>query len=241
MDASSLEKAGLTHNEAKTYIALCQAGSITAGKLSKRVDIHRSRMYEALDRLVRMGLVQFLNINNIKNYKAEPPIKIIDMLKEKQENVEKIIPKLTSLQQQPEIIQKISGYQGITGVKTLLKETLNTSSYVVYGAPQSSIDLLGETFWKNYNQKINDKKISTRMIFDEALRSWSAHVKDINKSTKIKYLSKHFDNLTETFVFDNKVIIITWSAQPLGVLITEKTIAKSYEQFFNMLWQQAKA
>ena len=78
------------------------------------------------------------------------------------------------------------------------------------------------------------------MIFDESLRNWSKEVSKINTKTKIRYLEKHFDNLTETFVFDDTVIIITWSAQPIGVLMKDNTIAKSYKQFFEMLWKQSK-
>lgn len=240
MDIEPLEQLGLTQNEAKTYIALCSAGSITAGKLAKRVDIHRSRMYEALSHLARKGLVHFVSINKVSYYEAKPPEALLELIAEQKEQITGMIPKLRSLQQQPEITQKVHGYQGIGGVKTLLSETLKTKEYVVFGAPQSSLEILGETYWKNYNQKINATRIKTKMIFDGHLKDWSNEVKRINKGTKIKFLEKRFDNLTETFVFDDKIIIITWSAQPLGVLLIDKTISKAYLQFFDMLWKQAK-
>jgi HTH-type transcriptional regulator, sugar sensing transcriptional regulator len=240
MDLSALEEIGLTTNEAKTYLELSRAGSISAGNLAKRVDMHRSRMYEALDRLIRKGLVHFIEINNVKHYEAQQPEKLLELLDEKKEQVNRLIPQLRGIQSQPESVQKLHGYQGIGGIKTLLTETQKTKEYVVFGGPQSSIDIMGETYWKNYNQKNQASKIKSKIIFDESLRYWSPEVKKINKHTQIKYLAKHFDNLTQTFAFDDTVIIITWSAQPLGILIKDKTIAKSYKQFFEMLWKQSK-
>jgi sugar-specific transcriptional regulator TrmB len=240
MDLTALEEIGLTANEAKTYLELSRAGSISAGNLAKRVDMHRSRMYEALDRLIRKGLVHFIELNNVKHYEAQQPEKLLELLNERKEHINKLIPEIKGIQSQPEITQKIHAYQGIGGIKTLLVETQKAKEYVVFGAPESSLKILGETYWKNYNQKIRDNKIITKMIFDESLRNWSKEVSKINTKTKIRYLEKHFDNLTETFVFDDTVIIITWSAQPIGVLMKDNTIAKSYKQFFEMLWKQSK-
>jgi sugar-specific transcriptional regulator TrmB len=239
IDTTILEEIGLTNNEAKTYIELSRAGSITAGNLSKRVNMHRSRMYEALNRLIKLGLVHFVEINKITHYEARPPEKLLEIIKDRENRLEKIIPELKSIQKEPQIIQKIHAYQGIKGIKNLLTETLETKEYSVFGAPQSSLKILGQTYWKNYNQKIKDKKIKTRMIFDESLKEWSKEIIKINHG-EIRFLDKHFENMTETFVYEDKVIIITWTIEPLAVKITDQTIAKSYKQFFEILWKQAK-
>jgi HTH-type transcriptional regulator, sugar sensing transcriptional regulator len=240
MDTKILEDIGLTQNEAKIYFILCVSEGITARQISKKIDMHRSRIYEALNRLMKKGIAHFVTINNIKHYDALPPEKLLDLLDDRREQLQNIIPKLKKIQEPKEIIQRIQGYQGTSGIKTLLKETLNAKEYVVFGAPQESINALNPAYWKNYNQKIKENKIKTRMIFDEKLRTWSKEIKKINTETKIKYLEKQFDNLTETFVYENKTIIIAWSNPPLGMQITDESIAKSYKQFFEMLWIQAK-
>jgi hypothetical protein len=184
--------------------------------------------------------VHFIEINKVKHYEAQQPEKLLELLDERKEHINKLIPELKGIQLQPETIQKLHGYQGIGGIKTLLAETLKTKEYVVFGAPKVSLDTIGETYWKNYNQKIRYNNIKTKMIFDESLRNWSKEIYKINTKANIRYLEKHFDNMTETFVFDDKVIIITWSAQPLGILMKDRTIANSYRQFFEMLWKQSK-
>jgi HTH-type transcriptional regulator, sugar sensing transcriptional regulator len=240
MDTTALENIGLTQNEAKIYILLNKQNTKTVGELVKNIEIHRSRIYDALERLIKKGLVNFVTINKVKHYSALPPEKLLDLLETKKEKIQEIIPNLKQLQQKQETNQRIQAYQGINGIKILLKETLNAKEYVVFGAPQESIKILSKTYWKNYNQKLNEQKITTKMIFDENLRNWSKQLKKINPTTKIKYLEKQFDNLTETFILNDKTIIIAWSELPLGILITDKSIAKSYKQFFNMLWNQAK-
>lgn len=240
MDIRPLENLGLTTNEARIYVALSSSGRMSAGTLAKKVDMHRSRTYESLNRLIKKGIVHYVLLNKVHYYEALEPEKLLDVLDDRKEEISALIPQLKLLNSKPESVQRVSAFQGVGGIKSLLRETLNTNEYVVFGAPERSIELLSSSFWKNYNLKLNANKINTRMIFDDSLRDWSLEVKKINPKTRIKFLEQHFANLTETFVFDDKVIIITWSDEPMGVLMVDKMVADSYKQFFEMLWKQAK-
>jgi sugar-specific transcriptional regulator TrmB len=240
MDLQALEDLGLTSNESKIYFVLSRAGSLTAGELTKNVDLHRSRVYEALDRLMKKGLVKYTITNKTKYFQAKEPEALIELIAEKKTNIEKILPSLRKMQDHQDNNYAIETYLGIGGVKSVLKETLAVKEYDVFGAPQQSIDILGETYWKNYNLKVNENKIKTRMIFNEELRTWSKSIKKINTKTEIRFLEKQFDNLTETFVFEDKIIIIIWTIQPIGIIIREKTASKAYKQFFGLMWANAE-
>ena len=60
MDAIDLEKLGLNKNEAKVYYALMQKNQATASELVKLLGMHRSMIYDNLERLVDKGLVSFV-------------------------------------------------------------------------------------------------------------------------------------------------------------------------------------
>ncbi len=75
-------------------------------------------------------------------------------------------------------------------------------------------------------------------MFNESLKSWKAESK--YPLSKLKYTKEGFEPLTETIIRNDKVGIIIWTEKPIGVLIQNKIAAKSYDQFFNIMWRQAK-
>ncbi|MBU1930663.1 helix-turn-helix domain-containing protein, partial [Candidatus Micrarchaeota archaeon] len=60
MDFSFLQDLKLTQNEIKIYTALLNLGSVPAGRITHETGLHRSRVYEGLNRLVEKGLVGFI-------------------------------------------------------------------------------------------------------------------------------------------------------------------------------------
>ena len=66
MDQRILEEIGLANSEIKVYRALLRTGSVRVGELMKEVTLHRSRVYDAINRLIEKGLVSYFIRNNIK-------------------------------------------------------------------------------------------------------------------------------------------------------------------------------
>lgn len=62
----NIEKAlgdvGLSKNEVKVYVALSKIGQATANKIVGNSKVHRTNVYDTLDRLVEKGLVSYLNL-----------------------------------------------------------------------------------------------------------------------------------------------------------------------------------
>jgi hypothetical protein len=46
--------------------------------------------------------------------------------------------------------------------------------------------------------------------------------------------------LTETIIRNDKIGIIIWTEMPMGILIHSKAAARSYDQFFDMMWKAEK-
>lgn len=239
MDISALEEIGLTHNEAQIYCALSKSGLQPVGNIAKNVSLHRSRVYIALEKLIQLGLVNYTMVNSVKYFKAKDPSALIDLLNEKKSQLLKVIPLLTPLENNLSSAPKIEAYQGIGGMKSLLNETLEGESYNVLGGPKKAVSIMGEVFWENYNQRVNEKKISSNLIFNEDLRDWSKVIKPINQYTKIRFLRRQFDNVTQTFIFKDKICILIWNQEPFGMIIRDASVARAYNQFFSVLWKEA--
>jgi len=246
MDYSKLEKLGLNRNEAIVYLELAKQGKATAGELIKKTGFHRNIVYDNLEKLVDKGIVSFIVEGKKKLFQIAPPDMISDMIEKQQTALEK--QKKIALEVQDELrkVYAVSGkkqeavmLRGIKGIKVLLNDTLeHGTDYFVFGAPESSLTMMGSAFWKNHNVKRKKKKMIVQMIFNDELREWSKQIRD--KLTQIKFLPEHFDSLTETIIYGSNVAIIVWTETPIAILIRDEEAAKGYKQYFQVLWKTAK-
>jgi hypothetical protein len=60
------------------------------------------------------------------------------------------------------------------------------------------------------------------------------------KMTEVRILPKEYMTPTHISIVGDKVGIILWSEQPLGILIESKEIADSFRNYFALLWKIAK-
>src|SRR3989338_4958097 len=101
MDIKLLEDIGLTKSEIQVYLALLELGSSSTGKIVDKSKASSSKIYELLDKLMQKGLVSFIIKSGVKYFEAAPPDRIMDYMKEKEENIihqknvlKEIIPQL---------------------------------------------------------------------------------------------------------------------------------------------------
>ena len=73
MYQAELKELGLTDNESKVYLALLQFGTLSPTKLAEKTGLHRSYIYDTLERLLERGIVNTLLLDNRKTYQAVDP------------------------------------------------------------------------------------------------------------------------------------------------------------------------
>jgi len=241
-----LEEAGLTKNEIIVYKTLLKLGSSTAGAVTKKSGIHRSRVYESLNRLIDKGLVGYSIKANIKHFYAQNPEALVEFIDEKRRKVKKIMPELKALQSFEPEKQEANVFEGYKGLKSVFDNILNKlnkgDEILVFGA-RSGQDVAAETwsaYFKNFQKRRVKKGIKFKIIFNEDLRE-SKFVKDFNKFnlTEIRFI----DQITPAGVniHRDNVGIILWKKKPYAFLITSKDVSKSFREYFKVLWKQAKS
>jgi len=55
----------------------------------------------------------------------------------------------------------------------------------------------------------------------------------------LRYVPDEFSAPTTTFVYGGKTAIIIWGETPVATLIKSEQVAKSYRNYFEMLWKIA--
>ena len=136
---AELREFGLSDNEIEVYLALLKTGISTANRIAELTGMKRSTCYDTLRLLVSKGIIS-THIRDDKNYfETAPPQKIIDILKYKEERIEKILPDLEKLRSIIPERSAVSFFQGKNGVIAVLNEILDTKdSFLFYGSRKKS-------------------------------------------------------------------------------------------------------
>jgi len=234
MLGESLEKAGLTRVEAKVYMALIDLGSSLAGQISKKSGIHRRTIYDALDRLAEKGLISYIVRNNRKYFEAASPGRILDLVKEKEEQIKIELPELINLFAKTKAKEETLFYKGKDGLKTAFEDQISEGKEIlVLGASPEAGEIM-QFYFKWYNKKRQEKKIHIKFIANiEAKGKIKAPL------SEIRYLPELGPAAIN--IYADKVSIILWSKErPLAIIIKNREIADSYRVFFEQMWKSAR-
>lgn len=237
---------GFTKNEATIYHRLVYRGKTDAYQLVRDTKMHKKLVYENLDKLIREGLVSCTVEEGRRVYQLTRADSLITMFEPQEKKLQALQQKAKKLAQEIEKItpqapplQEAKLFRGIQGLRSYYRGIASTGTeYVVFGAPEKSLEIMGEHFWLNFNAKKNEKKIKTRAIFNKSLQKYAKKVE--NKFTKVRFLSQDFEPLTETNIQADKVAVIVWTQEPVLFLIQDRFVADNYRIFFEQMWKSAE-
>ena len=239
MDITVLEDLGLTNAEIKIYLSLLELGSSTAGPIIEKSGLQSSVVHITMKRLIDKGFASFVKEGKVNHYQASDPKNIIDYIDEKKEKFQEILPILLSKQYLSKNKPETTMFHGIKGIKELLYSLLETDGkkHHTIGSSKQSL-MLGDQWWISYHKKRAAKNIEAMLILNESLKPWKAETK--YPKSQVRYTKQGFEPLTETIIRNDKIGIIIWSEKPFGILIHNKIVAVSYENYFQLLWKQAR-
>jgi len=230
---------GFRRNEAKVYINLLKNGLSTVSEISSSTSIHRTNIYDCLERLIERGLVNYIYKDGKKIYQTSNPNKFKDLLKEKEEKFSKILPKMLELRSSNLDKELAQIHRGVKAVKMILNNFLKKKQTIlVYGIPKKALSLM-EDFIGLYHKRRIKRKINMKHIYDEDA---TKRIRQLNKMpyTSAKYIQKLKDSPVSTNICGDEIVFILWSQTPYIIQIKNKEIANSYRNYFNLLWRIAK-
>jgi len=238
-----LEDFGLSEAEAKVYLALLEIGSTLAGPVIKKTGLHRGTTYQILQRLIEKGLVSFVIKSGKRYFEATHPNRFLEILKEKEEKIQEILPSLIQKKQLSKEKQEVNVYSGYNGIKTvcenMLEELKDGGEYLDFGVSGLFREIMGP-YWDLWQRKKKKYKIKSKCIFDETLKEKNPNLlKDY--FGEARFHSHEFKSLTDTMIYNDKIVLFIWTAKPpIAIVIQNKENADSYRNQFNLMWKIAK-
>lgn len=247
-----LEKAGLTEGESKVYIALLSIGQSSITIIVRKSGVSTSKSYDILNRLEEKGLVSHVIIRGIKYFKAAAPARLVEILEEKDKELEKnieeikhIIPELIAKQEAKEGKEEAEVFVGIKGLISVFNEETewmrktNGISYVIGATKGGRAGYQIDEFFKRLQSKRDRLKLKTKFVFNEKMRGTFSYLEK-SKYCEIKYMAAGSE-MTSINIFDEKMVISVYSKQPFLFVIKSKDIANDFREYFETLWNIAKS
>jgi len=235
-----LKSIGLNKNETRIYLDLIKYGISSALEIASRTKIYRSNTYDALNKLIEKGFVKEVVEEKRKMFRCLEPEKIKDYLNQKQQEVDKIIPRLSEYSGKPPEGEIISISKGVFALRSSLNTLLEMGEPInVYGIPRDSYDVVGEGFAKYFHDERIKRKIVMRQIYSaEAID----RIKRLNAMpyTEARHLARKYDTDVSTNICGNTVFLFLLS-DPVSIIeIRNKQIADTFTKHFEALWHAAR-
>ena len=236
MDTKILEDIGLTRGEIKVYLTLLELGPSSAGSILNKAGIQNSVFHFCVNSLIEKGLVSYVKKNKFRIYSAADPDNFLVYLKNKEKQLEKMLPELKAKQTFAKEKQDVELFEGIKGIMTLLSILIEGAKkgdeFLFFSAEAETQEKSKEIqkFYERYDAKREDKGLIVKGIANTNLKSLFKN----RKSLKMKYTKLPVP--ANTGICKNKMVLISWAEKPTGVLISSNSIIEKQKKFFNAFW-----
>jgi len=242
-----LKRLGLTEGEANVYLALLKIGSSTVGLIVKESGVSYSKIYEVLGRLIEKGLVSFIIKEKTKYFQSVKPNRLLEFLKQKEEELkkdkealQKILPVLEGISKNKDN-QTAEIFIGLKGLKTayelLLKDySKNIPLSFFYVHDEKYAEVANEFYEKEFLY-FNELGIKVRGISNTDLKKSKSFSKP-PIFVNLKFVD--FPLPATIDIYQDKVLLATWRDKPFAYLITSKEISENLMNYFNQVWKLAK-
>ena len=246
MRPSLLEQIGLTKSEVKVYLALLELGSSSTGRIVDKAKVSSSKIYEILDKLMQKGLVSYIIKAGVKYFEAAPAERIMDYMKEKEENIAKQKQEIKKMIPELELKQRLSKYKseatifkGMKGMETAfygaLKLLKKRDEMLAYGIPSRSKKV--NRFFVRLAKARAERKNKMRIIFNEEARGELQTLSENNPMAEIKFMPESVP--ASINIFGDRIIIFPAEIkEPLLFVIDNKEVAEAFRMQLEKLWRQ---
>ncbi|MFH1848921.1 MAG: helix-turn-helix domain-containing protein [archaeon] len=236
-----LAQCGLTKNEAKVYLSLLRLGIGTATEIMKQSGVHRVNVYDVLERLRHKGLLSTVMQSNKRVYEAANPNQLVELIHEKEVLLTKILPELEqehSLKRKRQQLHHFFGPEGVMRAYYMMLE----QGKMIYALGGSG---LNRQYLKHRHEMWNKERIQ-RGIKGKALyfefTKKDTETRWDDPSIQIKYIPDKYKCLGMIDICGDLVInLVPLEGNIMAIVIENKTIADSYRQLFNFMWEHAEA
>jgi sugar-specific transcriptional regulator TrmB len=237
-----LREIGLSPNEARVYESLLHTGEASVQTIALKSKVHRRNVYDSLSKLMEKGLASEVFIKGEKNFKAINPRRLLELIKEKEEKINKFLPEMQKKYEAVEEKEEAYLYKGIEGFKNYLQDILKTKETVYFiGAKAFWLDERLKHFLPRFQRERKRLGIKFTHLFDHEVKEKKPEIlKVVGKP--YKFLPKQYSSPTAIDIFGDYVVTFVGAKpgslyeEPIQFVMKSRTLADGYRKFFQFMW-----
>jgi sugar-specific transcriptional regulator TrmB len=248
MDTQFLTGIGLTQTQAKAYITLVQNGPTAPPVLAEKIGETRTNAYKVLDKLVELGLARKVEQDKKVVYRVENPVALEALARRKRDaalaherKVKDALPALMNFfytySEQP----GVRFYQGQEGIRQIFEDMLRTRQTIYLVRSPSDVKFYDEAFFERFRKQRAELGIETYAITPNVASAvHNADVDRMNKFSRTWIPASDYTANVEWDIYGDKVALISYGEEAIGMIIESPQIAASFRQMFMLVSDAAK-
>lgn len=238
----SLEELGLDDKTARVYLSLLRLPETGTTALMRATDLHGQYVYQALDRLEELSLVQHVVKHGRKKFSAKHPRSIARLIDRKKQIADELAESLATQVNLPKN-QRFEIFQGQESYTAhefdLLHEADEGSELLIIGG---SGDQFVKTMANNlatYESERLTKRLTVRYIGSTSQRDELAKKARERELFAFRLLPGLFTGAVNTNIWPKALSFNIFGDPVMSFVVWNPLIAGSYRSFFETLWQMA--
>jgi sugar-specific transcriptional regulator TrmB len=244
MDSSVLQEIGLSKNEIKVYEKLLSIGSSSINRIATESNVHRRNVYDSVEKLISKGLVSEEFISRTRFVSAINPSRLMDIVREKETALEKVLPDLQKKFRSTAEPEKAVLYQGIEGFKNYLNDILEVNEPVYFiGAKAFWLDERLKYFVPKFDKQRIKQGIHFRHIYDFEVRQMSPEILKL-RMNEYKFFPKELSSAVAIDLFGDHVVTFYGVSpgklpeKPVQYTVISSKVAEGYKKYFDFMWKK---
>ena len=233
---------GYTDDEVAVYLALLRLGGSGVKNLTTSTKIHRTRIYDILERLIDKGLVSQAPNASKKHYIPEEPNTVIAIHEERLAALKDHLSDLEDLYLKAKTEPEAKLYTGSEGLKNVLtKITQEAHEVCIFGDGDAF-----ETAIPGWSDQYSKLRAANGIKAKILLRGSTTAIEKIKKLrqtrdrrtalTRMRVLPESYAIKGGFDIYDDTVIFYSFDEDNVAVVIKNAIIASLVQTVFTILW-----
>lgn len=245
-----LSAAGLNQTEAKTYKALLTRKQWLPSELAQTVSETRTNVYKILDGLVAQGLAERLDEHKKLHYRAANPARLLELARDirtareqaeqtLQANSHELMRQYVATQEQA----AVQFFQGKVEIARIFEDIAHAKTSVKFLHTLAGSDFYGYDYMFGLRQLAVSAGVKRSALAPDTNVGTSNY-----KATDAKLLlnrtwlrAEDYTAPVEWGVYDDKLYIISYDSEALGMVIESPQIANAFRQMYRIMERGQKA
>ena len=242
-----LKPFGLSQEESSIYLCLLENNTSSALKISRQINMARTKVYRILVKLIEKQLVvQEYNQNGFK-FKANHPSTLKQLITQKEIEIFSL---KESLPQTIDLLEKhinlnhpqsqVLYYQGPEGLSQVNWNLLNAKEEFVSYEIDTADAYLSHSEAEKLREELVNKKISSRTLINIKKLPPFSQIKDLNKFQQIHYISPKILTIKSDIFIYNDILTICNYLDNKDIFCLEmknQYIVDMQKQIFEYFWK----